>query len=205
MNKKLLTSLAPVLAIAAFAVMPAAAQAMGPYWYKNNQKMPAGQQATVLTWGTWTIQTPVGVGTCKVSDAEVIENPLNGGPGVDHFIQLSFYSCSSPQCPFILTVTPNFPWTTELFIHPGIWEHIFNFSLTAVCTPPSGPPFSYTATGLSLNVSKPNGTSASKPSYLEFLGAESGELESEIGPVTIVGKDKMMGFEEQELITAKES
>jgi actin-related protein len=46
------------------------------------------------------------------------------------------------------------------------------------------------------------GTSAGKPSFSEF-GAGSGHLESTDGPGETIGKDKMMGYEEEEVITTK--
>jgi hypothetical protein len=45
MNKKLFISLAPLLAIAAFAVMPAAAQAVVPRVFENGTELEKGNEA----------------------------------------------------------------------------------------------------------------------------------------------------------------
>ena len=73
MNKKFFAGLVPLLAITAFAVMPAAAQAE-PHWYKKNV-LVGPLPVTVATSGSLTFSA---LGTsikCKVSDTEEIWNP----------------------------------------------------------------------------------------------------------------------------------
>ena len=83
MNKRVLASLAPLLAIMALTVVPAAAQAE-PHWYLSGNILAEGKKMTVKTNGKLVFSIP---GTtirvsCTVTDAEVLLNPKGGGAGV---------------------------------------------------------------------------------------------------------------------------
>ena len=65
MSKKLLIGLAPVLATAAFVVMPAVAQAL-PHYYVDGTKAAEGKLFPDLSWGTLTLATE-GVGYLRRS------------------------------------------------------------------------------------------------------------------------------------------
>jgi hypothetical protein len=215
MHRKLLASLAPLLAIAAFAVMPAAAQAV-PHWYKSGVLLKEGQRVQTITWGTVSIITAVGNFICKKSNAEDIENPIGGGPGVDRMVLFDLYECVAPGCPLETRVEAfKLPWLTELTIGSGgeILHKIKGIKLVLGCWkgPPTGPGNVSTAErGIpevllsaegELTPKWTNGPSATKPSFDE-CGPESALL-SEIGPVQITCKDKYLGFIEQELIQVK--
>jgi hypothetical protein len=79
MNRKLFVRLAPLLAIAAFALLPAAAQAW--QWYSENVVIPSGPGTTpVTTKGTLTfhVRAPsgalIGIIKCKLNDKETVFN-----------------------------------------------------------------------------------------------------------------------------------
>ena len=75
MNRRLLSALVPLLAIVAFVAIPAAAQAE-PHWYFNGK--PLVKKKNVKTEGGLTIGPIPGTTitvSCKVKDAETIENP----------------------------------------------------------------------------------------------------------------------------------
>ena len=121
MNRKLLAGLAPLLAVTAFAVAPAVAQAE-PHWYKN--KVLVGPlPETIPTAGSLTITALGAVIKCKVNDAEEIWNPA-GGSGVDSFTAFTLSACknkvATPACPKgAITVTAEaLPWPSRLFSTP---------------------------------------------------------------------------------------
>src|SRR5215469_2364304 len=105
MLKKLFIVLAPLLAIAAFAVMPVAAQATGHY-YSNGLKIAEGSKKTVIEWGTITLaggveSSPCGSRvtawhvTCHTAAGGTVENPVGGLPGVGATEAYAAYQCES--------------------------------------------------------------------------------------------------------------
>jgi hypothetical protein len=198
MSKKLLMGLTPVLAVAALAVMPVAAQAE-PHWKRNGALLKEGQKVKTNSWGKLTFTSAIGEVKCKKLDAGDVENPPGGGPGVDHVVLFQLYECTSPACPTAISVKASgLPWPTELFIDGSgaIRDRIKGIIVTFTC-PPTTIVFSGELTPLIKN-----GTSASKPPCDEF-DAGSGALHSELaGEGIIRGCDKFLGFAEQEVITA---
>jgi hypothetical protein len=128
MNKKLLISLVPLLATAAFAVMPAAAQATTckeahdqstpgspvnatetcPHWFRNGQgpgtRIAAEEPVDVVLSGTLTLKTLTG-GSGEVTCHNVVgatdENPgtgPKGPPGTDVTESFDPYNCTSTSC-----------------------------------------------------------------------------------------------------------
>ena len=91
MRKKLLAGLVPLLAITAFAVVPAAAQA-SPHWYKKNVLI-GSSPVTVATSGSLSFSVLGAVIKCKVSDSEEIWNPVGGGPGEDLMTSFNLTMC----------------------------------------------------------------------------------------------------------------
>jgi hypothetical protein len=217
MSKKILVSFAPLITIAAFAVLPAVAQAV-PHWFKNAVKIPLGKKVQTITWGTATFTVPeIGVVTCKKADAENVENPASGGPGVDEMVIFVPYECANTHCPPPMEMRVEsfkLPWHTELLepVAGEILHKTTGIKLVFGCWagPPTGPGNVSTAErGSPFFVLPPsegeleakwfNGTSAAHPSNDECLPGST----LVVGfPVKVECEDKMLGFLEQELITA---
>jgi len=105
MSKKLCISLAPLVAIAAFVVMPAVAQAAIPHYYVNGESLAAGDKRPVLAWGTLTL-TPLAPSkqlptSCENSAGSKVENPGGpGGPaGKGKTEDFSSWNCTNAACP----------------------------------------------------------------------------------------------------------
>jgi hypothetical protein len=101
MSKKLLTSIAPLLALAAFAVMPVAAQAVTQHWYKNGLKLEAGSSEPIVTFGgeiNLSQTSSLGEINCRQVGGGAVENPAGGGAGTGRTDSVDFFECKSPQC-----------------------------------------------------------------------------------------------------------
>jgi hypothetical protein len=200
MNKKLLASLAPVLAIAASAATPVVAQAgPTPHWFSDG-KLITNEIVHVKTAGTLTFNlTQFGVMvTCKVKDSETITNPPTGGPGTDEMLTFKLSGCRGAVggpilCPTkIEVIAHGLPWPTHLAVEPpapGIRDVIEGIALEFRCK--KGTVFG-TATG-TLNPKVGN-------SVLEFEGGKA--LSGPFGAVTVTGIDKLTGPPGDKTITA---
>ena len=104
MFRKLFIGLSPLFAVAAFAVVPVAAQATGHY-YSNGLKIAEGSKKTVMEWGTITWAGVKGGTlpnhmTCHHVLAGYVENPVGGGPGVGSTEVWVAYQCEQENlCP----------------------------------------------------------------------------------------------------------
>jgi len=127
MSKKLFISIMPLLATAAFVVMPAAAQAATPHWYSNGKVIPAGEQVPTLSWGTLTLTNSVTEESVSCQNAALgyNENPSGGGPGVGETDSFATANCvallkgkpteCTPQNGLEAVVTAEYlPWGAEL-------------------------------------------------------------------------------------------
>jgi len=141
MRRKLLLSLAPAVAMVALAVMPAISQA-SPHWYKNG--VIVTKRTSVKTSGTLTFSLPAaGVEpvTCTLKDAEKIENPAEGGPGIDEMTSFHLTKCGPSPCPLntkgnrpaVTATALNTPWKTELVEVPPIADEIKGMELEVSC------------------------------------------------------------------------
>jgi hypothetical protein len=174
MNRKPLVGLAPLLAMAAFSVMPVAAQAV-PHWYLNGNIL-VGKKA-VKTAGALSFSNLIPgstiVVTCKVRDVEILENPASGGPGVDLMRAFKLSGCGPNPCPVssagtqgALKVTAlKLPWATKLVEVPPIADEIAGIELR----------FSCKGTGVLVTLS---GTLFPRvnPGFLEFNSPATGTL-----------------------------
>ncbi|HUA12403.1 MAG TPA: hypothetical protein VMA83_10390 [Solirubrobacteraceae bacterium] len=134
---------APVLAVAAVAFSPAVAHATEPHWYLNNVRLPEGKHKAFKTSGTFTFtNTNTGVSvTCNVADAEVVENPIGGGAGIDAMKSFKVSNCTPDPCPAGKTGTLeplvikalNLPWPTKLVEVPPIADEISGMELKFSC------------------------------------------------------------------------
>jgi hypothetical protein len=105
MSKKLCISLAPLVAIAAFVVMPVAAQAASPHFYRGGISLKAGQVVPTLAWGTLTL-TPLAPSkqlptSCENAAGANAENPGGpaGAPGRGKTFQFTSWNCTNAACP----------------------------------------------------------------------------------------------------------
>jgi len=134
MNRKFLIRLAPLALVAAFAVIPAAAQASTPHWFKNKVISKEGAKIPVVTFGgavNLAQESPAGEINCKGVGAGYVENPKEpvGGAGVGKTEASAFYECKEPKCEAEVAASPlgklgfkgvgfaatyNFPWNNKL-------------------------------------------------------------------------------------------
>ena len=101
MSKKLLIGLAPVLATAAFVVMPAVAQAV-PHYYVVGQKAAEGKIFPDLAWGTLSLSEegwPLAEVTCENAVIGDYENPTGGGAGEGETDLFATTDCADTECP----------------------------------------------------------------------------------------------------------
>ena len=208
MSKKRIIGLAPLLATAAFVVMPADAQAAPHHWYRNNVLLPEGEKVFTVSWGTLALETAAGKVECKNVIGGYSENPVGGGAGVGAIQSFNAYECVD-SCPVVYTRTAEgLPWPTELIEVGGIErDQIKNIHIRFKCFNP-GPPeevFENTVYSGNNDPVTHNGTSAVKPSILQYtVGTGEEELVSpELGKGTTEGKLKTIGYETSEVITNK--
>ena len=204
MPHKRLAGLPPVLAAAAFALMPVGAQA-SPHYYANGAKIKEGEanKKTFIAWGNITLIPTEGsiLGghmTCHNVWAGTLFNPTGGGAGEGQVQQYAPYQCEQTLiCP---------AKTTEVTIKPEHlpWPNLLTEEVAGVFRQETGPTegtpkedwvchegFTITAelrweVGLKKGSlterekgQRPKfveGTDALHPSFLEW-DAESGELE----------------------------
>ncbi len=147
MKIKSMAGLAPLLALIAFAVVPAAAQA-APHWYKKNV-LVGSAPVTTVTVGTLTLKALGAEIKCKVNDNEEIWNPASGGAGEDLMTGfLLVVPCknkvASPGCPKgpLTVIAENLPWRTLLVSStatpPVIRDFIFGVRLWVGCSNSAG-------------------------------------------------------------------
>jgi hypothetical protein len=121
MNKRLQITLAPLLAVAAFAVMPAVSQAV-PHVYKDGTIGKEGSKVRYIEWGTLLDTNGsnfVSEWICHTVVAGVLQNPTGGGAAVGKVQAFFPYECQSASCLTLggkeLTGTADkLPWKTEV-------------------------------------------------------------------------------------------
>jgi hypothetical protein len=104
MFKKPLIGLAPLLAIAALAVMPVAAQAVTQHWYQNQVLATAGEEIPVVMYGNEVNLAQAGSAglfaevNCRTVGGGTIANPVGGAAGVGGMNAAAFYECKGEKC-----------------------------------------------------------------------------------------------------------
>jgi hypothetical protein len=209
MYRKLIMSLAPLLAITAFVVIPAAAQA-APKWehcvaksigkFKDHTcsgttVANGGWEWEVIPTTTATSQTKEQVKThgvltltgnnglvivCQVNDKGVIWN--ESGVGKDEVTEFVNSNCKAEpeKCKPGTIVASGLPWKTELELVAGvIRDKITGVTITVNCGPGEEPTLTGNLTPKIIN---------SNPTFAEF-GAGSGELVAGALKGTVSGKD----------------
>jgi hypothetical protein len=139
MRKKLFAGLAPLLAVTAFAVVPAAAQA-APHWYKKGV-LVGSVPITVATSGALTLSALSTVIVCKVNDSEKIWNPAGGGAGEDLVTAFTLSKCKvkagSSACPKgpAEVLSNGLGWPSHLIPGTPIRDEIQKIRLIVRCIP----------------------------------------------------------------------
>lgn len=101
MTKKPFVAFSPLVVVAAFVLMPGAAQAAGPHWLKAGAVIKEGVKTPVLIHGGATNLSEMNnVGETNRKDAGggTIENPAGDRPGIGTIDALGFYECKSAGC-----------------------------------------------------------------------------------------------------------
>jgi hypothetical protein len=107
MSKKLLMSVAPLLATVAFVVMPAVAQAHEPVYWVNGAKLPRlgpeeGKPVPYVSWGTLTLSNslnPAHPVTCENAVGGSVWNPEGAeSPGEEVTNGWTAYNCKQEEC-----------------------------------------------------------------------------------------------------------
>jgi len=220
MQRKLLLSLAPVLAVAAFVVVPAVAQAV-PHYYVNGAKLKEGTASTKTSigWGTIVLKgtkggTPGNKITCHNIAAGTLFNPTGGGAGEGLTQVFSTFDCEQEfVCPAETTgvrvTSEKTPWHNLLTeeVAGTIRQETTGVKVNIECfageTKLASIPFVIPSGEKGQRPKAVAGSSALHPGFLEF-GEGSGELEVEGSADTISGKTegtvKTLGYNAQELI-----
>jgi hypothetical protein len=102
MSKKLFIGLAPLMCIAAFAVMPTVSQ--GAEFYKNSfpgGKLAEGEKLPIISWGTLTLTanlpSKAAPSSCENSAGGFAEN--SGGKGIGATDNFASWNCTNAGCP----------------------------------------------------------------------------------------------------------
>jgi len=227
MNKMYLR-LAPLLAIAAFVVMPAAAQAAPHHFFANGAEIEptAGCKLgypscgkEIIAWGTLTLETKtVGTIICENEFGGDAFNPVGGGAGEGSVYAYAVYDCTNEACEGPLKSKQEIvPEGLNKF---GFWENklletgrlkVGNTTEGSptqikflIACPPNGLGELKVKSKGELTPSLKNGTIiGSAPSKIEF-GEGSGELEiANVKEGKVNGALKAFGYEAGEVIAQK--
>ena len=140
MKRKLRTAFVALPALVACVLVPAVAQAE-PHWYVNSKLLT--KPKTVKTEAGLTIGPVPGttiIVSCKVKDAERLENPASGG-GIDVMKAFKVTSCGPNPCPVnsagvqgaLKVNSLGLPWATKLVEVPPIADEIAGIKLEFTC------------------------------------------------------------------------
>jgi hypothetical protein len=228
MSKRLRMGFAPMLLVAAVAMMPAAAQAV-PHFYKNKiiapeeSGAPGAEGTDVISWGTLVLETKtVGTITCLNVSAGDAFNPIGGGAGEGKIDAYAAYDCTNALCEETFKSKQEIiPEGLDKF---GEWETKLTEAVAgkprlktgnSTLESPSQIKFLISCPSAGLGEIKTkakgelsplvvNGTAiGSAPSKITF-DPESGELEiANVKEGKVNGSGKGMGYEGGELLSAK--
>ena len=228
MPKKRFIGVGLLLAIAAFAVMPAAAQAV-PHFYSNKVILPeesggpAAEGKDIILWGTITVETKtVGTWVCLHEFAGDAFNPVGGGAGEGRFDGYVAFDCTNPVCEEVFKSKQEIiPEGLEKF---GEWEAKLTEAVAGkprlktgnstlesptqikflIWCPPAGLGEIKTKSKGELTPLVENGTViGSGPSKVKF-DETAGELEiANVKEGKVNGSLKAMGYEGGELLSSK--
>lgn len=107
MRRKLLVSLAPLVAVVAFVAVPAVAQAVTPHYFLNSTnpaigKIPVEAKDKVISYGKLAL-TPEVEGTpvpteCENAVSGYVENPAGEGAGKTVTESFTSFECTNTEC-----------------------------------------------------------------------------------------------------------
>jgi hypothetical protein len=214
MNKKPFIGLAPLLAIAAFAVMPMAAQAE-PHVYKNGAIGGKGAKVRTISWGAVSLHSEkLGELECHLVSGGFLENPTGGGSATGVVQAWTPYECSDTTCSNALgtleVVSEHLPWIVAV-TEPSAGV----FRLNTGKKGEKGGSGSIEIDWNCSTIAKINAFGEFAPRFLNnglSIGAapgqisfdvESGELEGESRGIPLIRTQKYQGFGGQELIEVK--
>jgi hypothetical protein len=206
MSKKL-ACLAPLAAIIAFVMVPAAAQSATPCYTKNSQLCSSikakgvGTPVEVVAYGTLTLKTVVGgTGevTCFNAGAGTVWNEAARGGGQTEIFATA--KCASSTCPLYAEVkAEKLPWPSELeeAVPPTIRSKTTGVKINIICwaskaaseTPGEKPLGNAVFIGSNEPELVNKGTIAPQASLVEFEpSGTSGKLEAEGSSGTVFGQ-----------------
>jgi hypothetical protein len=227
MSKRFYAAFVPLLAVVAFAAMPATSQAAF-HWYKCQHEATAthnfsdsecqkavaktgswewvrlpftSAKTQIITFGTLKLTiTGVATITCKVLDAGNIWNVTEPTVGQDNIEVFVNYECSSAQCTSALSVVAkNLPWETELAAGPidKIGTVAKPIEVTVTCN-------TTVLTFKGQLSPKVVNSTETEPTFAEFTAA-TGELEEPTMKLKakVEGNDRVLGFEHGEDIQVR--
>jgi hypothetical protein len=222
MSKRFYAAFVPLLAVVAFAAMPATSQAAF-HWYTCKHEATAthkfsdsecqkavantgnwewvrlpftSQKAQVITFGKLTLTWSDGIViTCKVLDAGNIWNGTEATIGHDNIEVFVNYECTSAQCATVTFTAKSVPWSSELAAGPV--DKIKGMEVTVNC---AGTELTFKG---ELSPKVVNSTET-EPTFEEFTAA-TGELEEPtLGlKLKVEGKARILGFEHGEDIQVR--
>ena len=181
---------------------------LGPHWYQNHVLLGEnGIGFPVLLWGFFTLEnTKLGALTCQIVAGGNVANPSGGGAGKGSIVGSAVYECVAPTCEAAKGEARMIPeklnWSSVLLEEAGVFRNkLEGIALRATCAA--------TASNVefhgSLKPSLENGTGVGyAPSRLIF-GTGSGSLTSTEGPGAVTAQLKLMGFEGEEIVSAKKT
>jgi hypothetical protein len=226
MSKRFYAAFVPLLAVVAFAAMPATSQAAF-HWYKcehfataNHKFSDSECQKAVVNTGNWewvrlpfnsaktqiitfgklTLTASNGIViTCKVIDAGNIWNVTEPTAGQDNIEVFVNYECASAQCATVSVTAQDLPWETELAAGPidDIGNVAKPVEVTVNCA----------GTILTFKgqlAPKVVNSTETEPTFGEFT-ATTGTLEEPTTKLkaTVEGKDRILGWEHGEDIQVR--
>ena len=201
---------------------------LASHWMINRVLIKEGNRVPVITWGTLELKSAMGPVRCRTVGAGWIENPKGGATGIaatEAFIPF-FLPCEAPGCPGEIKVigeglatmvpgttflAPESLWPSELF-REG--ETIRDKSGLTKASPTKAVKLRIqcnvgtqdtvnTVFAGELQPRLINAISAAKPAFAEFGAGSGGLVSPEFGASETLGKDNVMGYEQQEIITAE--
>jgi len=207
MSRKLYAAFVPLFAVAAFAVLPAVAQAQ-PHWYSNGTRIAYRTTPKVAATSHGTLKLEAlgkySEGECK--NQEKIWNPSSTEPGKDEVTVFECPVSTGTVCPEGDTIeieATKLPWLTELYLNGAeIRNRFIKVEFDVKCSGTLLDTFEGTTSAKVVN-GTPFATCATTKTYLEFE-ALSEELEDAAhNKAKITGKVFILGPSGDECITVK--
>jgi len=187
MTRKFLVSLTPLLAVAAFVVLPATAQGV-PHLYQNKVIVTEGKRVRDFGWGNFKFTNGSrGEIECRNVFAGYLENPAGGGAARGKTEAWDTFECVDPTCAALggtgEVIPEKKPWSVEtkepesgaFTVKTGETNGPTSIYFTLKC----GSERIVLEGGLTANYQAPQNEAIGYPAYLKYDQPGAGELESE--------------------------